>query len=173
MVDCLIHPLDSLFGCTDEILISDYLVHELLLRQMIHLALNIVCIVLPPVEPSGEWVVKIIQDHPCGLPCKPSLINKVLPRVESFRDHIELRIFEEHSHDTSLHVALLAENFFLNISVNLLRGVTCFNEVATQCIDISLDLILPQDNVTFGLINKFDEKILTFTSSASLRQSFL
>lgn len=98
---------------------------------MLHFALNICCVVLPPIEPSGKGVVEIIQDQPGGLPCKPSLINKVLPRVESFRYYIELRFFEEHSHDTSLHVTLLVKNFFLHITVNLLWGVASFNEIAS------------------------------------------
>lgn len=44
--------------------------------------------------------------------------------------HIELRFFEEQSHDASLHVALLLQDFVVHVGVNLLRVVAGFDQVA-------------------------------------------
>jgi len=67
----------------------------LLLGQVHHLLLAVGSVVLPALEPAGEWMLQVVDHVLTGASDPLALLNVVFPGVESLGNNREFRISEE------------------------------------------------------------------------------
>ena len=103
-VNRVTHASESRLSGTDEVLIRNDLINQLLLGETLELVLSISHVILPLAEIGGQWMVHPIDDLSCTLLSGLSLSHKCLELVEGLRHDREVTILEEERDDSLLHV---------------------------------------------------------------------
>jgi len=151
LVDCFVHSLQARLSRANQVLVSNNLIHELLLGQRLHLLLAVRSIVLPSLEPAGERVLQVIKHELAGATDSLPLLDVVLPRVHRLGNHRELRILEEQSNNTLLHVVLLRAHLAVDVLLDCRWRIPCVDQVLLHRACIAHILIAAHHDATLSI----------------------
>jgi hypothetical protein len=145
VVDGIIHSRKTGFSSTNEVLISDNFVNQLLFGQLLESLLGISILILPAVEQSSTRMTHQIE-HELGLLLSVlACLNPVFPLVESLGHDLELTVGEEETNDTLLHIVFLSGSLFVKVIFNFLRRVTTLDQVVSHSLSLS-HLVIPEEH---------------------------
>jgi hypothetical protein len=103
ILDCLVHPLKPVLGTADGELISNDLLDEVLLEDLLQLVLGIFILELPTTEEPVKRMVQSVKGVPGPLLDQAPLLDPPLPLVEGLGYDLKVRVTEEKPHYSSVH----------------------------------------------------------------------